>query len=97
MAWTNTGVDAVITNAPAYLHGLVLLASAAGGDATLYDGTDAGAGRKIGTFKGGANLSNQVVFYPPLPCERGLFLDVGSNVTEVLVHWDPIPRGVPAE
>lgn len=90
MAWTNTTADAVITNAPAYLHGLTLLASAAGGDVTVYDGADPGAGRKILTAKGAANVSLPIAFYPPLLCERGIYLDVGSSVTEVTVHWDPV-------
>lgn len=89
MAWTNTAVDTIVTNAPAYLHGIVLLASAAGGDATIYDGTDPTAGRKVLTVKGPANVSNPIAFYPPLVCERGIYLDVGSDVTEISVHWDP--------
>jgi len=90
MAWTNLTGDTIVTSAAAMLHGVVLLASSAGGDATVYDGTDPNGGRKILTVKGAANVSNPVAFYPPLVCERGLYVDVGSNVTEVLVHWDTL-------
>jgi len=89
MAWTTTTVDTIITNAAAVLHGLVLLASADGGDVTLYDGTDPAGGRKIATFKGTAHKSKPIHFRPPLLCERGIYVDVGSSVNEVLIHWDP--------
>ena len=92
MAWTNTDVDTIVTNAPAYLHGLVLLCNVTGGDVTLYDGTDETAGRKILTAEGQALISPQLAFYPPLVCDRGLYVAVGDDVLEVTVHWDPIPR-----
>lgn len=90
MAWSNVVADGVVTSHAAVLHGLVLLASAAGGDITVYDGTDPNGGRKILTAKGAANVSNPIPFYPPLICERGIYVDVGTSVTEVLIHWDPL-------
>lgn len=91
MAWTNTDVDALITDGPALLHGLILLCSAAGGDVTLYEGQDPGSGRKVGTFKGEADVSKAIQFRPSLICTRGIYVDVGSSVTEATVLWSPLP------
>ena len=90
MGWTNLTASEIIAEQPVLLHGVVVLASASGGAATLYEGQDATSGRKIITIEGSANESRPVAFYPPLLCERGLYVAVGSNVTEVVVHWTPI-------
>lgn len=89
MGWTNVTADKVVTAQPALLHALVLLASAAGGAVTIYEGQDTSSGRKILTVKGQANVSRPVRFQPPLRCERGIYVDVGSDVGEVLVLWEP--------
>ena len=86
--WTNISVDTRITTHPALLHGLVLLCSTTGGDVTVYSGQDT-SGQKIGTFEGIADQSTPVMFAPPLECDSGLYVDVGSNVTEVLILWGP--------
>ena len=91
MGWTNITASEIIAEQPVLLHGVVLLTSADGGAATLYEGQDAASGRKIITIEGSANESRPVAFYPPLLCERGLYVAVGSNVTEVVVHWQPVP------
>ncbi len=89
-AWDTFAADAIVHNGPCLLHGIVVLASAAGGDVTLYEGLDATSGHKVGTFKGGANLSNPVMLPAPRYCARGVYLDVGSNITEVQVGYTPI-------
>ena len=91
MGWTNITASEIIAEQPVLLHGVTLLTSADGGAATLYEGQDAASGRKIATIEGSANESRPVAFYPPLLCERGLYVAVGSNVTEVVVHWQPVP------
>lgn len=70
---------------PVWLWGVVILASAAGGDATLYQGQDAGSGDVLGSFKGAANVSNPVMFPRPVYCDRGLYLSIGSNITNVIL------------
>lgn len=82
----NTSVDALVNEGETFLAGVDVLASAAGGDVTLYEGLDTSSGRKIGTFKGDANITNQIRFNPPLRLERGLYVDVGSNITEVTIY-----------
>jgi len=87
--WLNTAVDTLVSRDPGGFHGCVLLASSAGGDVTFYDGTSSALGHKVLQVKGAANTSMKVLFKTPLWCPRGLFVDVGSNVTEVLVLWEP--------
>lgn len=86
--FTNIIVDTRITTHPALLHGLVVLASAGGGAVTVYAGQDT-SGQKIGTFEGANNISNPIRFDPPLSCPSGLYVDVGSSISEVLIHWSP--------
>ena len=90
MGWTNITASEIIAEQPVLLHGVTLLTSADGGAATLYEGQDTASGRKIATIEGSANESRSIAFYPPLLCERGLYVAVGSGVTEVMVHWTPV-------
>lgn len=89
MGFTNLSADRIVAYGPALLHGLVLLTSADGGDVTVYSGQDATTGQKILTVEGTANVSRPISFNPPIECDRGIYVDVGSNVTEVLIHWTP--------
>jgi len=79
----------VITHLPALLHGVVLLVSADGGSATIYAGRDAGSGLYIGRFEAKSDTSRPINFRPPLDCDGGIYVSVGTNVTEVLVLWEP--------
>jgi len=88
MAWTNITADARITSSAALLHGLVILASVTGGDVTVYAGQDVG-GRKIGRFEGVADHSRPINFRPAIECDSGIYVDVGSSITEVLILWEP--------
>lgn len=85
----NTTIDAPAMKGRGHLSGLDLLVSSTGGDVTLYDGQDANSGRKIGTYKGTANVSNPIRWSPPISIENGIYVDIGSNVTEVTVHFIP--------
>ena len=87
--WERVTVDTLLYPNPTLLGGLVLLTSVTGGDVTLYDGQDAASGRVVGRFEGIADQSTPILFPWPLRCEGGLFVDIGSNVTEVLVLWVP--------
>jgi hypothetical protein len=91
----NIAVDTLVSRDPGTLHGFVISASVSGGDATFYDGTSTAAGRKILKAKGLANISYDVNFRVPLYCPRGLYVDIGSNIDEVLVLWEPL-AGEPA-
>lgn len=89
MGWERRTKDGFVTPGPVNLTEIVLLASSAGGDASLYDGRDSGSGDLIGTFKGAANVSLPIPFDPPIHCANGIYLDVGTSITEVLILWEP--------
>ena len=88
--WSVVTEDRLLNEGDSILYGLCVLSSAGGGDVTLYAGLDASSGRKIGRFEGANNQSNPIPFPKPIPCENGLYVDVGSNITEVLVFWSPV-------
>lgn len=90
IGWETYAADAIVHVGPCLLHGIVVLASAAGGDVTVYEGQDASSGRKIATLKGAANVSNPIMLTKPLYLPRGIFLDVGTSITEVMVGFEPI-------
>ncbi len=81
--------DEIVAEHPLILRGLVLLVSTTGGDVTLYDGLEAAGGRLIGRFEAIADQSTPIDLFG-LHVEHGLFVDIGSNVTSVLVVYDPL-------
>lgn len=89
MGWERVTADVQCTEGPVQLSAVVLLCSADGGSITLYEGRDTSAGRLICRIEGLDNVSNNVLFNPPIPCDRGIYVDVGDNVTEALIMWFP--------
>lgn len=85
-----SSIDGVVHRGPCLLYSVILLVSTTGGDITLYDGQDAASGRKVARLEGIADQSTPVEF-GGLVLSRGLFVDVGSNVTEYTVIWRPAP------
>lgn len=94
-SWRLCTVDQIIQRGPTLLYGLILRASVTGGDVTLYAAQDAITGAKIATFEGIANESRPLFFPVPIYCDRGLYIDVGSNVDDVLVIFAPLPSSKP--
>ena len=90
IAFFNTTVDKLVTAHDCLLWGFMVLASALGGDVTFYAGRDATSGRKIGTVKGGATLTNPIMLAKPIFCDGGLYIDVGSSITEATVFYEPL-------
>lgn len=86
--YENMDADRLVCNEPCLLHGVVILTSTTGGDVTVYDGRDAISGRKVMRFEGIANESRPVMFPKPLYLPGGLFVDIGTNVSEFLVIWE---------
>lgn len=88
--FTRLASDGIVNEGPSLLFGLHIEASTAGGDVSVYEGNDSASGRLIGTFKD--NLTNHEVksFIPPLYCDRGIYVDIGSNITAVTILWLPV-------
>ena len=82
----SNSIDAVVHRGPLLLYSVILLVSVTGGDITLYDGQDATSGRKLARLEAIADESHPVDF-GGVVLSRGLFVDVGSNVTEYTVIW----------
>lgn len=88
-AWRCLTADAIVNKGPTELLYAYLEPSAANADATLYDGFGT-QGRKITTILSSTKTSRHFAPPDPIICEKGLYLDVGSNVTSVLVMFKPI-------
>ncbi len=88
----NLVADNLVIPGNVLLTGLTLTVSVAGGDVTLYNGQDAASGIKIHKYVNGVVGTLQINFIPPLELERGLFLDVGSSVTEVSLQIIPFGK-----
>jgi len=88
--FTRLTADGIVNEGQTLLFGIHIEASTAGGDVSLYEGNDSQSGRLIGTFKD--NLTNHEVknFNVPVYLDRGLFVDIGSNVTAITVFWLPV-------
>jgi len=90
--WERLTASQILTNEPCLFYGAVILTSTTGGDATIYDGQDATSGKLVHTLEGIADQSTPVMWPKPLYFSRGLYVAVGSNVTEVTVGWEPATK-----
>lgn len=86
VSWQWVIADALLAEKECELLFAYLVPSAAAADATLYDGENT-TGRLIVTLKTAAATGHK--FKPPVPvyCSKGLYVDIGSNVTGVFVMW----------
>lgn len=82
--------DELVTTEQVLFRGLLIRASADGGDVSIYDGRDAGSGRHFGTFEGIATETKVIGVPGDVLFENGLFVDVGSDIAEVTVIYRPI-------
>lgn len=86
ISWRWVNVDSLLHVGECELLYAYLVVSAASTDTHLYDGTNT-TGDKIATLESAVVTGHE--FRPPAPiyCNKGLFVDVGSNVTGVFVMW----------
>ena len=82
--------DGIINEGQSLVFGLKIEASADGGDVSLYEGLDTGSARLEGTYKALANDRKPFSFPAPIYFDRGIFVDIGSNVTAVTIYWLPV-------
>lgn len=92
MGFTRITASALINEGPTLLYGVQLLTSAYGADIVLYEGQDSVSGKNIMRIKPDPETSMDRKFDPALYLERGLYVSVGSNVTECTLFW--LPAGV---
>jgi len=85
-SWRRITVDQLLSNRACELYYVAVEPSADAFDVAIYDGENT-TGDEIHTIIG--EETNQAVFHPPVPvfCRRGLYIDIGSNVTAVFVQW----------
>lgn len=89
--------DNVISTLPCVLLSVTVTPDSQGvGDVTLYDGQGAETGYEILTIRTASGCTNQVRFRG-LELTRGLYVDIGSNVTCCVIEWLPVgyPKGEP--
>lgn len=88
--WTRLTGDARLSDGPCWFYGVIINASAATNAVGIYDGLDAGSGRYFGALTGRGTGSTDILFPAPIPFGRGLFVDIGVNITECTVIWRPM-------
>ena len=85
-SWAWVTGDRKLTDQVSELIAAYLVVSAASTDSAIYNGSDT-SGDKILALESAA-ITN-LPFEPPVPiyCSKGLFVDVGTSVTGILVLW----------
>jgi hypothetical protein len=84
--------DRYVNPGPCYLFSATLVSTSAGvSTASIYDGAGTGGERKV-DLSAYADGSDPRSWYPPLVFNQGLYIDVGSNVSSVVVQFLPIKR-----
>lgn len=88
--WTWVTADKVVTNKPALLHYASLTGDGNGAaDVTIYEGTGTD-GRKIKVLRAPQYASHPFAPKGSIPVEKGIYVDVGSNVEGVFIQWDAV-------
>ena len=87
--YTRLTASGMIMSGPMALHGLVVKASAANAQTTVYDAQNEDANAIVIIVEGPANQSTPIDFSRPPLLSRGCYVNLGSNVEEVLVLWEP--------
>ena len=88
--WRRITDSGIVMEGPCLLYSVQGCVSQAGLVATVYDGLDPVSGNIIACVRTTANLSNGHDFDPPLYVNRGLYVTVGDNATDVLLSYREI-------
>lgn len=88
IGWDWITNDVCLTDQPALLWGIVVIANQKGGYVKIYSGTSASGGRLVGEFAGADEVSTPVMFYKPLNMAEGIFVEFVSHVDGVLVLYE---------
>lgn len=85
-SWDYVTGDRCVRTGPCELVSAYLVPSAGTTDSALYDGTDS-KGKKIADLKEAAISGHPFSPLIPIYCAKGLFVDVGTSVSGILVQW----------
>jgi hypothetical protein len=89
LGWRRVTADGQIARGPVDLWGFILTGDGVGvADVALYDGANT-SGRAVLDLWASTVESKVVLLPRPMPLEDGLYIDVGSNVTSLLVLFEP--------
>jgi len=86
ISWAYVTADRVLSHGPCELLYAYLVVSAASTDSALYNGENT-SGDKIADLKSAAVTGHELKPPAPIYCDKGLYVDVGTNVTGILVQW----------
>lgn len=79
--------DKKVCNGPCFLYGAALVSTTGGAStAVIRDGHDT-SGDPAVDLAALTSSNDPRMFDPPIYLKKGLFVDIGSNVTSVLVHF----------
>ena len=85
--WERITFDRVLSTSPVFISNIIVTPDAqAQADITLYDGESTGDPQII-TVKSGTGITKNIHLNPALQTQRGLYIDIGSNVEEALVCY----------
>ena len=85
-SWAYATKDQVLSIRACELIYAYLIVSAASTDSALYNGQNT-SGTKIVDLKCAVVTGHPFKPKEPIYCSKGLFVDVGTNVTGVFVQW----------
>ena len=89
LEYDRTAVDKKVHNRPCFLYAAHLVAGTGGAaTAVIRDGHDTG-GEAVVDLAALTSSCDPRKFDPPIFLKKGLYVDVGSNVASVLVHFLP--------
>lgn len=79
--------DQCVSPNPVWVYSLVISSNGTDeADATIYDGESTSGDQVMTLFCNDEEMA-QVIFPEPLYLRKGLYVDVGTNVNEVLVQY----------
>jgi len=85
-SWAWVTASQALSHVPCELVSVVLVATGATTDSTVYNGTTA-EGAVVFKLVANAAITRPVRFPVPIYCPNGLYVEVGSNVAGILVQW----------
>lgn len=86
-----TADEQLSTGACELIFALLTSDAQGNGMVTFYDG-ESTSERLLCVLEGLQTVSQPLPLPKPIYCRRGLYVDIGANVTGVLVHWHEIGR-----